>query len=31
MDALQEAYKTMQANCGIEVGDTVKVVRRLKC
>ena len=25
---LQEAYKIMQDNCGIEVGDTVKVLRR---
>jgi len=25
---LQEAYKVMQANCGIEVGDTVKVLRK---
>lgn len=27
---LQEAYKVMQANCGIEVGDTVKVLRKAK-
>lgn len=27
---LQEAYKVMQANCGIEVGDTVKVLRPFK-
>lgn len=25
---LQEAYKVMQANCGIEVGDTVRVLRK---
>jgi len=27
MTELQEAYKVMQEHCGIEVGDTVKVVR----
>lgn len=28
--SLAEAYKVMQANCGIEVGDTVKVLRKAK-
>jgi len=27
---LQQAYKIMQDNCGIEVGDTVKVLRKAK-
>ena len=27
---LEEAYLTMQENCGIEVGDTVKVLRKAK-
>lgn len=27
---IKEAYKVMQANCGIEEGDTVKVLRKAK-
>jgi len=28
MENLSEAYKLMQKNCGIKVGDTVKILRR---
>lgn len=27
---IQEAYKVMQAECGIKVGDRVKIVRKFK-
>jgi hypothetical protein len=27
---VKEAYKVMQENCGIEVGDTVRVLREVK-
>lgn len=27
---IKEAYKTMQAECGIDIGDTVKVLRSFK-
>ena len=30
MDNLKEAHRIMQQNCGINIGDTVRVVRRAK-